>query len=83
MKVRLLLCLIKHHIMNEYGVEVQLHIFLNLKLCGSKWLVSRLGKYFPLPVQGEAVLVLLQQLSSCRLLREELQQESSYLSTGL
>jgi hypothetical protein len=46
-KVKLSLCLTKHHAMKTYwGVEVQLHA-LTSALDGGEWLASRPGRFTP------------------------------------
>jgi hypothetical protein len=47
-KVKLSLCLIKHHVMKTYwGVEVYLHAFLNSALHGGELPASRTGRFTP------------------------------------
>jgi hypothetical protein len=47
-KVKLSLCLTKHHAMKMYwGVEVQLHGFLTLVLDGGEWSASHPGRFTP------------------------------------
>jgi hypothetical protein len=47
-KVKLSLCLTKHHAMKTYwGVEVQLHAFLTSALDGGEWSASRPGRFTP------------------------------------
>jgi hypothetical protein len=47
-KLNLTLCLTKHHDMKMYwGVEVELHTFLNSGLDGGEWSASLLGRFNP------------------------------------
>jgi hypothetical protein len=47
-KVKLPLCLTKHHSMKTYwGVEVLLHAFLTSALDGGEWSASRPGRFTP------------------------------------
>jgi hypothetical protein len=47
-KVKLSLCLTKHHAMKtHWGVEVQLHAFLTSALDGGEWSASRPGCFTP------------------------------------
>jgi hypothetical protein len=47
-KVKLSLCLTKHHTMKAYGgMEVLLHEFLTSALDGGEWLTSRPGHFTP------------------------------------
>jgi hypothetical protein len=47
-KVKLSLCLTKHHAMKTYwGMEVQLHAFLTSALDGSEWSASRPDRFTP------------------------------------
>jgi hypothetical protein len=47
-KLKLSLCLTKHHAMKMYwGVEVWLHAFLISALDGGEWSASRLGRFTP------------------------------------
>jgi len=47
-KVKLALCLTKHHAMNMYGgVETWLHAFLTSAMDGGEWLASRHGHFIP------------------------------------
>jgi hypothetical protein len=47
-KVKLSLCLTKHHVMKTYwGVEVYLHAFLISALDGGEWSTSRPGRFTP------------------------------------
>jgi hypothetical protein len=47
-KVKLSLCLTKHHAVKMYGgVEVQIHVFLTSVLDGGKWSVSRPRRFTP------------------------------------
>jgi hypothetical protein len=47
-KIKLSLCLTKHHTMKMYwGVEVELHVLLTSALDGGEWSVLRPGRFTP------------------------------------
>jgi hypothetical protein len=55
-KVKLSLCLTKHHAMKSYGsMEVQLHAFLTLAQGGSEWSASHTD-HFTTPGEKAPVL---------------------------